>query len=110
MAYGVCQYHLARISPALKLLSAQNTTSPAARATAHLCRQAVSNVCEVLSQRMDFALLTAKGDAAMIRYVTQCMSVDLDGLRLQSPQMRKLVDFHKNKNVEALKEATKGPP
>ena len=111
MAYGACQYHLARISPALELLSAQDTASPAARATAHLCRQVVSNVCEILSQRMDLALLTAKGDAAMIRYVTQCMTADLDGLQLQSPHMRKhLVDFRKKKNVEALKKATKGPP
>ena len=85
MAYGACQYHLARVSPALELLSALDTASPAARATAHLCRQVVSNVCEILSQRMDLALLTAKGDAAMIRYVTQCMSTDLDGLQLQSP-------------------------
>ena len=111
MPYGVCQYHLARVSPALEFLSALDTASPAARATAHLCRQVVSNVCEILSQRMDLALLRAKGDAAMIRYVTQRRSADLDGLQLQSPQMRKhLVDFRKKKNVEGSKKATKGPP
>ena len=111
MAYGACQYHLVRASPALEVLSALDTASPAARATAHLCRQVVSNVCEILSQRMDLALLTAKGDAAMIRYVTQCMSADLDGLQLQSPQMQKhLVDFRKKNNFEALNKVTKGRP
>ena len=56
MSYGACQYHLARFSPALELSSAQNTASPAVRATAHLCRQVVSNVCDILSQRVDFGV------------------------------------------------------
>ena len=52
---------------------------------------------------MDLALQTARGDAAMIRYVTQCMTADLDGLQLQYPHIKKrLVDFRTKKNVEAL--------
>ena len=93
MAYGVCQYHSTRMLTALDLLSAQNTASPAERAMAHLCRQVVSNVCEIPSQRMDLAPITAKGDTAVIRYVTECMTADLDRLQLQSPHFRKhLVD------------------
>ena len=49
MAYGTCPCHLARISPALLLLSAQDTVSPAAHATAFLCRQIVYIVCEIVS-------------------------------------------------------------
>ena len=59
---------------------------------------------------MDLALLAAKGDAATIRYATQCMTAVLDGLHLQLSHMRKHpADFRKTKKFRALKKATKDP-
>ena len=93
MSGGACQYHLTRISPALELLSAQDAASPTAHVTAHLCRQVVTKVCEILFQHMDLALLMAKGDAAMLRYVTQYMTADLNRLQFQSIMREHLVNF-----------------
>jgi hypothetical protein len=107
-AYGTLQYHLARLDAPLELLSAKMDSSPAARATAHLCRQVISNCNEIITQRMDLALLTAKGDSALLKYVTESMTDDLDGLHLHSAAMRKyLREYKKKKNVETLKSATK---